>query len=283
VLKIRHIAKPGTLAGTVERPNKQSNNMNIDVYIPTELLKPFIKGYRIIESQDELVNRVLPDTSLAIAFRYKGQVNYLTDNKNNNVPISAISGLRKSVRLINYSKDTATIIVLFKEAGATAFFKEPLHELFEESVSLDNFIQHRKISIIEEQLAEAQNNNQRIAIIEQFLLSILSGLKPDNLISAAIQKIYLTKGIIQIKELANTLYISHDAFEKRFRRTVGTTPKQFSSIIRMKSIISTRPKSQTLTNIAFDAGYFDQPHFNKNFKLFTGLTPTDFFKSSSFW
>ncbi len=257
--------------------------MNIDVYIPTELLKPFIKGYRIIESQDELVNRVLPDTSLAIAFRYKGQVNYLTDNKNNNVPISAISGLRKSVRLINYSKDTATIIVLFKEAGATAFFKEPLHELFEESVSLDNFIQHRKISIIEEQLAEAQNNNQRIAIIEQFLLSILSGLKPDNLISAAIQKIYLTKGIIQIKELANTLYISHDAFEKRFRRTVGTTPKQFSSIIRMKSIISTRPKSQTLTNIAFDAGYFDQPHFNKNFKLFTGLTPTDFFKSSSFW
>jgi len=208
VLKIRHIAKPGTLAATVERPNKQSNNMNMDVYIPTELLKPFIKGYRIIESQDELVNRVLPDTSLAIALRYKGQVNYLTDNKNSNVPISAISGLRKSVRLINYSKDTATIIVLFKEAGATAFFKEPLHELFEESVSLDNFIQHRKISIIEEQLAEAQNNNQRIAIIEQFLLSILSGLKPDNLISAAIQKIYLTKGIIQIKELANTLYIS---------------------------------------------------------------------------
>jgi len=51
--------------------------MNIDTHIPTELLSPFFKTYLIIESQDELVNRVLPDTSLAIAFRYKGQVNYI--------------------------------------------------------------------------------------------------------------------------------------------------------------------------------------------------------------
>jgi AraC-like DNA-binding protein len=257
--------------------------MNIDVHRPTELLRPFIKGYRIIESQDELVNRVLPDTSLAIAFRYKGQVNYLTDNKQMNVPVFAISGLRKSVRLINYLKDTATIIVLFKESGTTAFFQEPLHELFEESVSLDNFISQRKISIIEEQLAEANNHSKRIAIIEHFLLSLLYEQRPDGLISAAVQEIYSAKGIIKIKALANSLYISPDAFEKRFRRTVGTSPKQFSSIVRMKSIISQRTQRQTYTDIAFNAGYFDQPHFNKDFKLFTGLTPTDFFNSPSFW
>lgn len=257
--------------------------MNIESHTPTDLLSPFIKTYLIIESQDELINRVLPDTSLALAFRYKGQVNYITGNFLNSLPTSVISGLRTSVRLINYSKDTTTIIILFKEAGAAAFFKEPLHELFEESISLDNFISHRKISIIEEQLAEAQNNNQRIAFVEQFLLSKLSNQGPDKLIYAAIQKIYAAKGIVRIKELAGTLYISHDAFEKRFRKTVGTSPKRFSSIVRMKSIIKQRQQSQTLTDIAFDAGYFDQPHFNKDFKLFTGQTPTDFFKSPLFW
>lgn len=248
--------------------------MNIDTHTPTELLKPFIKTYLIIESQDELVNRVLPDTSLAIAFRYKGQVNYITDSSRNGLPVSVVSGLRKSVRLINYTKNTGNILVIFKEAGATAFFKEPLHELFEESVPLDNFIP--QVSIIEEQLAEAQDNNQRITIVEQFLLS-------KKLIAAAIQKIHSAKGIIKIKELADTLYISQDAFEKRFRKIAGTSPKQFSSVVRMKSIINQRPQNQTLTEIAFDAGYFDQAHFNKDFKLFTGQTPTDFFKSPPSW
>lgn len=257
--------------------------MNIEAHIPTELLRPFIKTYLIIESQKELVNRVLPDTSLAIAFKLKGQVNYITDNNANALPISAISGLRKSVRLINYLKDTSTIIILFKEAGATAFFKEPLHELFEESVSLDNFITQQKISIIEEQLAEAKNNNQRVAIIEAFLLSKLYDYNPDKLIINAIQKIHSTNGSVKIKELSETFYISHDAFEKRFRKIVGASPKQFASIIRMKSIINQKKPSQSLTDTAFDAGYFDQPHFNKDFKLFTGQTPTVFFKSPSFW
>ncbi len=252
-------------------------------YIPTEQLKPFIKAYKIIESRNGLVNRVLPNTSLAIAFRFKGQVNYISGNNLEILPASTISGLRKSARLINYLEDTATIIVLFKEMGASSFLKEPLHELFEESVSFDNFTSRHQLSMIEEQLMEAQTNNQRIAIVEKFLLSRLYNIHPDELVDAALKKIYFSNGIVKIKNLADSLYISQDAFEKRFRKIIGTSPKQFSSIIKMRSIIDSKPQGKTLTHIAFNAGYFDQPHFNKDFKLFTGQTPTDFFKSPSFW
>jgi AraC-like DNA-binding protein len=187
------------------------------------------------------------------------------------------------VRLINYLNDTSTIVILFKEAGATAFFKEPLHELFEESVSLENFVKQKEISIIGEQLAAARNDDQRIEIIEQFLITKLHPFKPDKLISTAIEKVYLTKGTIRIKELAESLYISNDAFEKRFRKIVGTSPKQFSSIVRLQSIIKDGQKAQLLTNMALDGGYFDQSHFNKDFKLFTGQVPADFFRCSRFW
>lgn len=257
--------------------------MKIVDFIPTEQLKPFVRTYRIIENQDELVNRVLPNTSLAIAFRCKGNVNYIRENRYDNLPISTISGIRKSVRLINYSEQTATIVILFKEAGAKAFFKEPLHELFEESVSLDNFIPQKKIAIIEELLAEAKTHNQKIAIIEQFLLSRLHDYKPDKLISTAVAIIQSKKGVIKIKELADTLYISQDAFEKRFRKTIGSSPKQFCYVVRIKSIIDQKQDNQNLIDLAFDAGYFDQPHFNKDFKLFTGQTPSEFFKFPSFW
>jgi AraC-like DNA-binding protein len=257
--------------------------MTITQCLPTESLKSFIKAYLIIESHAEAVNRVLPDTSMAIAFQYKGQVNYVTDNKISKVPASAISGLRRSARLINYLKDTATFIVLFNATGASAFFKAPMYELFEESVSLDNFIEQAQISFIEEHLAGAENNPQRVAIVERFLLSKLSRQNHDGLILAALQKIHHEKGNIKIKRLANALFISQDAFEKRFRRIVGTTPKQYSSIVRMKSIIDQKPLGENLAGVVFEAGYFDLPHFYKDFKSFTGQTPTDFFSAPFFW
>jgi AraC-like DNA-binding protein len=258
-------------------------NMNIHTILPSALLRPFIRSYLVIESDGPFVNRLLPDTSLVIAFRFKGQTNDVRDHVTDALPMSVISGLRKAARTVSYANNTGNILVLFKEAGASAFFKEPLHELFGLSLSLDHFIPQQKITDVEEQLAGAADHNQRINIVEQFLFSRLYRSKPDQLILLAIQKVQATKGIIKIKELADTLYLSQDAFEKRFRRIAGTSPKQFAAIVRMKFITSQRLGNQLLSDLAYDSGYFDQPHFNKEFKLFTGQTPTDFFNAPPLW
>lgn len=257
--------------------------MNTEEYIPAALLRPFIKAYRIIESQNELINRVVPNTSFAIAFRSKGQISYISDTHKTTLPTSTFSGLRKSVRLINYAPETAALIVLFKETGVSAFFKQPLHELFEESVSLDNFFSHPEVAVLEERLAKTGNNKTKIAVVEQFLYSKLLFHKPDRLVSEAIGKIYLNNGTLKIRELADGLFISQDAFEKRFRKVTGATPKQFASIVKMKAAIRQKSASSSFLDIALENGYFDQSHFNKDFKLFTGQTPTDFFKSASYW
>ena len=257
--------------------------MTNETYIPAELLRPFVKTYRIIGSQDELVNRVFPETAHVLVFRIQGQVNYLSGNAKEELPNFVLTGLKKSVRLINYIQDSANIIVIFKEAGASAFFKEPMHELFEVSTSLDNFIPRSEIDRIEEQLALAKDNINRIGIIEQFLLSKLYNHIPDQLIQSALQKIHMAKGLYPINKLDFSLHISQDAFEKRFRKLVGASPKQFSSIVRMKNVITEKQQTKSLTEIALNAGFFDQPHFNRDFKIFTGLTPSDFFKSTSLW
>jgi AraC-like DNA-binding protein len=256
--------------------------MIVQDFIPARILRPFIKTYRIIESQEGLTNRVLPNTSLALAFRLKGQNSYSTASGVSDLPGTTLSGLRKSVRLINYSKNASTLIVLFKECGASYFFKEPLHELFESSIPLDSIINPVELTLIEELLEAAQNNSQRVAIVDQFLTKKLAPFNPDKLVSEAVAKIHVAKGFIRIKELADTLCISNDAFEKRFRKIVGSSPKQFAAIARLSSIVRHEKKGRLL-DIAFDAGYYDQAHFNKDFKVFTGQTPTDFYKAPRFW
>ncbi|MBO9702718.1 MAG: helix-turn-helix transcriptional regulator [Sporocytophaga sp.] len=253
--------------------------MNIQRYSPTESLKPFIKGYIIIESKEETENLILPDTSMVMSIRYKGSVS-INDNK---LPGAILSGLRHTHRNVRYSSDSGNVLIAFEPGGVAAFFEEPLHELVEISVPLDSLKNYINSNEVCEQLHYASDNAERISIVERMLILKIRNQKFDALVFHAVEKIRKDPCNMRIKELLETLNISRDAFEKRFRRTIGTTPKQFSNIVRMKSVIEKGKEFNSLTDLAYESGYFDQAHFNKEFKLFTGQTPSVFFKSTPLW
>lgn len=257
--------------------------MNLNYFPPSDILKPFVKTFMIIESENGTVNRILPETSIVMAFRLKGEVAFQENGTKNGLPSSVITGLRKSSRFIHYSKQSATLLVIFKEGGATAFLNDPLHELFGFHLGLDYLISPRKLKETEERLAEANNNHECINIVEKFLLSELKHPETDLLIQNAIKKVRFAQGNITIKKLIKELPISRDPFEKRFRRITGTSPKQFANIVRLRNVIDSYSEEKNLTTIAHSAGYFDQSHFIKDFKSFTGETPKVFFDSPSFW
>lgn len=252
-------------------------------FLPSPALQPYIKNFLVIECEQGMVNRILPDTSIVMAFRLRGQVSYSDNGATHHIAPSVISGIRDSSRLVDYAKDTSNLLVIFKEGGAAAFFKEPMHELGSISVSLDHLVQRGKVCAIEEELAAADNNNQRILIVERFLLSELKKTRSDALVSEAIQKIKLSKGDIKVKELLAGLPISRDPFEKRFRKITGTSPKHFAAIIRLKNLIENYTDAISFTEAAYSAGYYDQAHFIKDFRAFTGQTPHDFFKAPPLW
>lgn len=257
--------------------------MKIERYIPADILKPFIKTFMIIESESGMVSNILPDTSLVLAFRFKGAVTTMAAGQQGVLPPAVISGIRRSSRSMAYAKDTANLLVIFHEAGAAAFFKEPLHELSDLSLSLDMLMNGRQVADIDEQLVAARSNEQRIRIVESWMISKLKTPAPDMLVQHAIQQIQRSHGAVRIKDLAGSLYISQDAFEKRFRRQAGASPKQFSSIVRFRHLIDGYPQAASLTDAALTAGYFDQAHFIKDFKAFTGKTPQDFFREVVHW
>jgi methylphosphotriester-DNA--protein-cysteine methyltransferase len=155
--------------------------------------------------------------------------------------------------------------------------------LFGLHLGLDYLIRRSTVAEIEERLAEASNNLQRVSMVEQFLCSLLKAPQLDPLILRAVQEIKLTHGDLRIKDLVAELPISLDTFEKRFKRVIGTSPKQFSTIVRLRSLIERYPQAESLTDAAVTAGYFDQAHFIKAFKTFTGQTPTAFFNASPYW
>lgn len=246
-------------------------------FIPCDILKPYVQSLMVSESDQVRSYTVLPGTSLVMGFQYRGNLAYRQDQTAISLATAGITGILNTFRTFQNTVHTGTILVIFKEAGAAHFFKEPLHELYNESLALDNLVERSELAALEDRLSADVQDEDRIKMVEQFLLARLQLRKTDLLVSAAIQQIHLAHGHIRMTDLAEKLYTSKSPLEKRFRQVVGTTPKKFATIIRMKTALFTMQSPMTELN-DHQLGFYDQAHFIHDFKKFTGTTPEQYLK-----
>ncbi|MNJ91914.1 Helix-turn-helix domain protein [compost metagenome] len=96
----------------------------------------------------------------------------------------------------------------------------------------------------------------------------------DNRFYGALQLILKNQGIIDVESDLQT-GISSRQLRRLFEYYIGDTPKTFSQVVRFQNILKAKPSSQSLrkNKLFFDAGYYDQAHFIKEFKNFYGVTP----------
>ncbi|CCH53207.1 transcriptional regulator, AraC family [Fibrisoma limi BUZ 3] len=250
--------------------------MKFDKHFPTDQLKPYIKYF--VVSENELGNeyKVFPSSGLVIGFQYKGQLAAINENTESILTSAGITGISDGYKIFKNSADIGTILVYFTEIGFTHFASHPANELFNLSLSLDNVFDRKSITEVEEKLTVATSDKQRVKIVEQFLVSQLKDIETDKLIVEAVKLIYQSKGTIRINELNKKLFISKSPFEKRFRKVVGTTAKKFASIVRFNSVLDNLNNTKSLTELCYENNFFDQAHFIKDFKQFTGDTPENF-------
>ncbi len=250
--------------------------MKFDKYFPTERLKPYIKYFVVSEMEQESEYKVFPSSGLVSGFQYRGQLATVKNSTESNLSSAGITGISDSYKIFKNSADIGTILIFFTETGFTHFASPPANELFNLSISLDDIFDKSSISETEEKLSVATTDKQRIEIVEQFLISQLKDIQTDKLVMEAVKLIHNSNGTIRIKELNEILHISQSPFEKRFRKVVGTTAKKFASIIRFNTVLDNLNETKTLTEIGYNSNFFDQAHFIKDFKQFTGETPENF-------
>lgn len=169
-------------------------------------------------------------------------------------------------------------MVFFSETGASTFFKYPLHRLFGKCVLLDILVLPSQIDILVKKIVHVRSDLERLALVENFLIRRLNSRPNNSQIVLAVDLIKKNSGNLKMRMLANQIKISQSQLEKRFRKIVGATPKKFASIARFRNVLCIGAYERNMTRLGLEAGYFDQAHFIKDFKSFTGLTPERYFK-----
>lgn len=250
---------------------------------PSPALARFVRAFTVIETTEETNCLLLPDGTIELGFRYAGHATHLDGESASRLPGLSLTGMRDTARRVRTSSGGGVVLATFREGGLARFFREPLHEVFGATIGLGQLAGRDEVDALQSQIAGAADAPARVAIVEQFLLARRAHGSPDPLVDAAVRVIRATGGSIRIGALAPRLGISRDRLEKRFRRAVGTSPKQLASIVRLQRAVELHRPGVSLADLAADAGYSDQSHFTREFRAATGEPPHQFFIGRGRW
>jgi AraC-like DNA-binding protein len=128
---------------------------------------------------------------------------------------------------------------------------------------------------IKQILSKEQHYESMIKGLNEFIgtLTTTEPLKANS-IDEAVEIIFERKGMVSIEELAASIFVSERQFLNQFKQQVGLSPKFFARIIRLNYIFQlVKENKEKWSSLAYEAAYFDQSHFIKDFKAFTGENP----------
>ena len=91
--------------------------MKYETYIPTDILKSFIRILAISESEVANDYKVLPGTELVIGFQYKGKLSYNDGDRNIPLASSGLTGLSDQYRIFSHEEGIGSVLVFFKEGA----------------------------------------------------------------------------------------------------------------------------------------------------------------------
>jgi AraC-like DNA-binding protein len=179
--------------------------------------------------------------------------------------------------LFEYPTPVRLVGVHFQTWGISPFVDMPATDLRDRWVPVDAVWQ-RSLDRIRNQVGQIASVTETLRVMEEELRSRLaeSLSRGLELVQHTGARLEISHGAVPVGVLTNAAGVSGNHLATLFKSHVGVTPKRVARIYRFARLIlsvdALRPVDWS--ELAQTAGYFDQAHFSREFKDFTGHTPT---------
>ncbi|MFY7665154.1 DUF6597 domain-containing transcriptional factor [Flavobacterium sp.] len=258
-------------------------DLNPKTYEPNNQLIEFVKRYWTLEGGKEnipLKNTIVPDGTMKLIFHYGDTYKHHAQNGEITLlPKCFLIGQLTKPYVIEPVGVTGSFVVQFKPNGFLPFTSIPIKEMENRAIPLDILFGQEGIKL-SNQILNANSTSERIQIIEAFLFKQLADRQCiDHIVKSTVETILNTNGQFSVNEFSKNNSINRRQLARKFSSTIGLSPKQLAKTIRIQTILKVLLNEEvtSLTDLAYESEYFDQAHFIKEFKEFTGLTPKEFF------
>lgn len=245
---------------------------------PAASLKHLVKCFIILQNS---VNQSVPETFKIIAdgcpgLIFQQRTDAFTNCSGTTFPSLYLHGLTTShaenIATGNYSN----LIVHFYPHALKAVFGLHASELTNSFAALNDIVANN----LTDRLMEADSIDQKIALLSAFLLklSIKNADASQAKMAYIISKIKTAGPDFSLSNLYSELSLSGRSLERMVKTHIGVSPKIFFRISRFQNALDIlrRKKSNSLCQLAYESNYFDQSHYIRDFRQFTGSAPREF-------
>ena len=194
-----------------------------------------------------------------------------------------VSGVHSEYVVIDTTTLTEMIGIHFRPGGAASFLRMPLHRLTDVDVPLESV--WRGSRELWDRLREPSTPQQKFRLLEQSLRGRADGCTHRSSAVASALDAIESDPTQDVHSLVRASGCSTKRFLQLFRDEVGLTPKLYCRIRRFQRSLRLAAASMSMSwaELAAECGYFDQAHFVRDFKSFSGINPTSYINSRAAW
>lgn len=257
--------------------------MNYQTFPPHPDLASVIKCHWTLEVPADMHadrQRIIPDGCIEMMFILGDDVKrFVSDHEYVLQPRDMVLGQITEPFFIQPTGYVNTFAVRFYPYGFTNFVNTPIKDLANKDTPIEALFGAQAAEALSQHIIEATTTEQRIRIVEEFLLGKLTDSATiDQIVSSTIDMLFQTKGSMPIRSIMKDQLSTRRKLERKFVQQVGMSPKQLGKVIRLQAALKRllNRQDESLTDIAYESEYYDQAHFIKDFKEFTGTNPKDY-------
>jgi AraC-like DNA-binding protein len=169
--------------------------------------------------------------------------------------------------------------------GAYRVLNMPMQEVARNVIELDDVLGD-EVNAVHEQLGNCREPGRQFGILCEFVRRRIARsrvrLRADALL--AIGSLACSHGASRIEDLCGDLGVSRKHLGKLLHSHVGLSPKVYARMFRFRRVVdlvSGGMRPRDWAQLAMSCGYFDQAHFNREFRAFAGMTPSEYTSSGS--
>ena len=226
-------------------------------------------------------HKLLPVNNIDIVLNFSAPTVYKYDGVKTTVPRFSFNGIRNQYCTLRQTGPVHSIGISFLPHGLYPLLKIPLSEFEDKTVDLQTAISEFS-SKLEIELYPVKKTIETLAILEDCLVEFIN---PELILDTSLQNLFrmLASGLENNSDL--TTFCEHHGIhqkklERIFNQYVGVSPKRFFRISRFNSMVNQiiDKKYDDFTTLAHARSFYDQSHFIKEFKRFSGSSPSLFVK-----
>ena len=257
--------------------------MDYQTFQPNSDLESLVKCHWTLEvpsEKDAQRQRIIPDGCIEMIFILGEDVKrYTTGDEFIIQPRAMVLGQITEPFFVEPTGHVNSFATRFYPYGFTNFIGTPIKKLANKETPIQYLFGEKPAEGLTQKIIRASDTNERIEIIEYFLSDKLNDKATiDSIVKTTVDTMLLTRGGSPINSILKDDLSKRRQLERKFMKQIGISPKQLGKVIRLQTALKMllNQQSESFTTIAYESEYYDQAHFIKDFKEFTGTTPKEF-------